>query len=260
MTKKICRFTTEKTAPASFGLLDGNWVLPLAAVTPYSDLSTTPERVPLEAVRLVAPINPSKIVCVGRNYVEHAAELGNKMPDEPLIFLKPPSSVIGPGDNIVIPRQSNQVEHEGEIGVVIGRTATCLTEEDNPEDYILGFTCLNDVTARDLQRKDVQFTRGKSFDTFCPIGPVIATGLNYRELTVTTSVNGTIKQSGAALDMAFPIDYLVRFISNIMTLQPGDVIATGTPAGVSKMSAGDHVEIEVAGVGKLGNTVIDARY
>jgi 2-keto-4-pentenoate hydratase/2-oxohepta-3-ene-1,7-dioic acid hydratase in catechol pathway len=192
---------------------------------------------------------------VGRNYRDHAAELGNKMPEEPLLFLKPSSAVIGNDQVIKLPPQSNQVEHEGELGVVIGKTAQRLSAEDNPLDYVLGYTCVNDVTARDLQRKDVQFTRGKSFDTFCPVGPLIVTDLDPASLDVVTRLNGNIKQKGNTADMAFPVPFLIKYISNIMTLYPGDLIATGTPAGVSPMKPGDVVEVEVAGVGVLRNRI-----
>ncbi|HEU4796987.1 MAG TPA: fumarylacetoacetate hydrolase family protein, partial [Pyrinomonadaceae bacterium] len=210
---------------------------------------------PLEEVKLLAPVQPTKIVCVGRNYREHAAELGNKMPDEPLLFLKAPSALIGPEDKIELPHASQQVEHEGELGVVIGRIIKALAPGDNPLDYVFGYTCVNDVTARDLQRKDVQFTRGKSFDTFCPVGPWIETELDPANVTVTTRLNGEIKQQGNTADMAFPVAFLIRYISEIMTLYPGDLIATGTPAGVSKMKNGDTVEVEVAGIGVLRNQV-----
>jgi 2-keto-4-pentenoate hydratase/2-oxohepta-3-ene-1,7-dioic acid hydratase in catechol pathway len=209
----------------------------------------------LSEVTLLAPVSPSKIVCVGRNYREHAAELGNKMPEEPLLFLKPSSSLIGPGDAIELPGASQQVEHEGELGVVIGKTARKLSENDDPLSYVFGYTCVNDVTARDLQRKDVQFTRGKGFDTFCPVGPWIVTDIDPTKVSVTTRVNGELKQNGNTADMAFPVSFLIRYISNIMTLSPGDLIATGTPAGVSKMSDGDKVEVEVEGIGILENLV-----
>lgn len=210
---------------------------------------------PLEEVKLLAPVAPSKIVCVGRNYREHAAELGNKMPDEPLLFLKAPSAVIASGDRIELPAASQQVEHEGELGVVIGRVTRKLSENDNPLDYVFGYTCVNDVTARDLQRRDVQFTRGKSFDTFCPVGPWIETELDPANAAVTTRLNGEMKQQGNTADMAFPVAFLIRYISEIMTLYPGDLIATGTPAGVSRMKPGDTVAVEVAGIGVLENPV-----
>ena len=202
------------------------------------------------------PIAPSKIVCVGRNYREHAAELGNKMPDEPLLFLKAPSAVISSGQEIVLPSASQQVEHEGELGVVIGRLARNIASEEDPLSYVLGYTCVNDVTARDLQRKDVQFTRGKSFDTFCPVGPWIETDIDPQNVTVETRLNGEVKQKGNTADMAFPVAFLIRYISEIMTLYPGDLIATGTPAGVSRMKSGDTVEVEVSGIGVLQNRVV----
>jgi 2-keto-4-pentenoate hydratase/2-oxohepta-3-ene-1,7-dioic acid hydratase in catechol pathway len=177
------------------------------------------------------------------------------MPDEPLLFLKPPSAIISSDDSIILPSASQQVEHEGELGVVIGRSACNLSEDDDPLSYVLGYTCVNDVTARDLQRKDVQFTRGKSFDTFCPVGPSIVTGLDPQNLVVTTRVNGNVKQRGQTSDMAFPVSFLIRYISNIMTLMPGDLIATGTPAGVSAMKAGDVVEVQIDEIGILRNPV-----
>ena len=237
----------------------GSAALPLPAEFNF-ERGATPETVtsfPLTDVKLLAPIVPSKIVCVGRNYREHAAELGNKMPEEPLLFLKAPSALIASGDNIQLPAASQQVEHEGELGVVIGRTASKLTESDDPLDYVFGYTCVNDVTARDLQRKDVQFTRGKSFDTFCPVGPWIVTELDAANATVTTRLNSEIKQQGNTADMAFPVAFLIRYISEIMTLYPGDLIATGTPAGVSKMAHGDVVEVEVGGIGVLRNPVVN---
>ena len=206
-------------------------------------------------MKLLEPICPSKIVCVGRNYREHAAELGNKMPDEPLLFLKAPSAIIYSGDEIVLPGASQQVEHEGELGVVIGRVARNIASDEDPLSYVLGYTCVNDVTARDLQRKDVQFTRGKSFDTFCPVGPWIETDINPGNVEVQTRLNGELKQKGNTADMAFPVAFLIRYISEIMTLYPGDLIATGTPAGASRMKHGDTVEVEVNGIGTLVNRV-----
>ncbi len=198
---------------------------------------------------------PSKIVCVGRNYAEHAAELGNAVPTEPLLFLKAPSAIIYNNDHIVIPEQSDQVEHEGELAVVISKTCKGLTEADNLHEYVLGYTCLNDVTARDVQRKDVQFTRGKSFDTFCPIGPYIETELDVTDIGVTTRVNGEIRQGGKTSQMVFPVEFLIRYISNMMTLNEGDIMATGTPSGVSKMYPGDVCEVEIEGIGILKSYV-----
>lgn len=199
--------------------------------------------------------SPSKIVCVGRNYAEHAAELGNEVPSEPLLFLKAPSSVIRHNDEIVIPSISNQVEHEGELGIIIGREAKDIADDDDPLKYVLGFTCLNDVTARDIQRRDIQFSRGKSFDTFCPVGPVIETSLDVRDIEVTCSVNGETKQRGRTSQMVFPVDFLIRYISRQMTLKEYDLIATGTPSGVSRLLPGDVCEVTVEGVGTLRNQV-----
>jgi 2-keto-4-pentenoate hydratase/2-oxohepta-3-ene-1,7-dioic acid hydratase in catechol pathway len=201
------------------------------------------------------PSPPTKIVCVGRNYAEHARELGNAVPAEPLLFLKAPSAIIGNGEPIVIPELSHQVEHEGELAVIIGRTCSKLSESDDPFRYVFGYTCLNDVTARDLQKRDVQFTRAKSFDTFCPVGPVVSKDVNVADLRVTTKVNGEVRQDGRTSQMVFPVEFLIRYISNMMTLQPGDLIATGTPSGVSKMVAGDVCEIEIEEIGVLRNPV-----
>ena len=198
---------------------------------------------------------PSKIVCVGRNYVEHARELGNEMPEQPLIFFKPPSSIIADGDAIVLPPQSQRVEHEGEIGVVIGKSARDVSA-DEAMSYVAGFVALNDVTARDLQRSDGQWTRAKGFDTFCPLGSTTpADGIDFSALEVICRVNDEVRQHGKASQMAFSIPTIIEYISSVMTLEPGDVIATGTPAGVSQLHPGDVVEVEIPGVGKLSNPV-----
>ncbi len=200
---------------------------------------------------------PGKIICIGRNYAEHAKELGNAVPDRPLIFLKPPSAVIGDGEAIVLPAASRQVEHEGEIGVVIG---TRLTGGDQraARAAVAGVTCVNDVTARDLQKSDGQWTRAKGFDTFCPVGPrVLATGPGFdlAALEVICRVNGAVRQHGRAAEMVFGIPALLAFIAGVMTLEPGDLVATGTPAGVGPLAAGDVVEVEIPGVGVLRNPV-----
>ncbi len=254
---RVCRFTTSEITTPRLGLLEGEFVLPLAEGESIKSFPSpvTAKEVAISDVKLIAPVAPSKIVCVGRNYREHAAELGNKMPDEPLLFLKAPSAVIASGDCIELPPQSQQVEHEGELGVVIGRRARKLSDSEDPLGYVLGYTCVNDVTARDLQRKDVQFTRAKSFDTFCPVGPFIVDGLDPLDLGVVTRVNGTVKQNGRTADMAFSVPFLIRYIADIMTLLPGDLIATGTPAGVSPMKDGDIVEVEIEGIGVLRNRV-----
>lgn len=198
---------------------------------------------------------PSKIVCVGRNYADHAAELGNEVPKAPLLFLKAPSSLVRDGEPIVIPPQSERVEHEAELAIVIKERVKDLNDDDDVFKYILGFTCLNDVTARDIQRADVQFTRGKSFDTFCPIGPYIETELDVSDIEVQCRVNGEIRQTGRTSQMVFPVEFLVRYISRQMTLMPGDLIATGTPAGVSQLEPGDVSEVVIEGIGSLSNPV-----
>jgi 2-keto-4-pentenoate hydratase/2-oxohepta-3-ene-1,7-dioic acid hydratase in catechol pathway len=211
---------------------------------------------PLNSVKLLPPCTPSKIVCVGRNYAEHAKELANEVPKEPLLFFKPLSSVIGPDEPIVLPRLSQRVEYEGELAVVVGRRFRNLRNDEDIFACILGYTCLNDVTARDLQRKDGQFTRGKGFDTFCPFGPVIETSLDLASATVETFVNGTRKQFGHTSEMIFSLDVIIRYIAQVMTLEPGDVIATGTPSGVGPLAVGDVIEVSVSGVGTLRNFVI----
>ncbi len=206
-------------------------------------------------VQFLPPMSPSKIVCVGRNYAEHAAELGNPMPSEPLLFLKAPSALITEGEAIEIPAQSEQVEHEAELAVVIAKTCSKLGPDDDPFEYVFGYTCLNDVTARDLQRRDVQFTRGKSFDTFCPVGAFVETELDPTDLRVVCRVNGEVRQDGRTSQMAFPVAFLIRYISNQMTLCSGDIIATGTPSGVSRLRSGDVCEVEVEGIGRLSNPI-----
>jgi len=204
----------------------------------------------------VTVVRPSKIVCVGRNYAAHAKELGHDVPPVPMLFLKPPSSLIGPGEPIVIPPTSRQVEYEAEIGVVIGRRLTG-ADEWAAEQGIGGFVCLNDVTCRDLQKTDGQWGRAKGYDTFCPVGPAVASGLDWRVLEVIGRVNGEQRQRATATEMHFNIPSLVSFISGIMTLEPGDLIATGTPAGVGPLRDGDVVEVEIPGVGILSNPVHD---
>lgn len=254
---RVCRIAHQSLESPRFALIEGDSVFPFSIhySIGHDETIDRSNSLPLSEVKLLAPVTPSKVVCVGRNYRDHAAELGNKMPEEPLLFLKPSSSVIAQGDNIELPKQSQQVEHEGELGVVIGRTARKLTGDDDPLSYVFGYTCVNDVTARDLQRKDVQFTRGKSFDTFCPVGPWIVRDIDPHHVEVTTKLNGVLKQKGNTADMAFPVAFIIRYISEIMTLNPGDLIATGTPAGVARMQAGDVVEVEVAGIGVLRNQI-----
>jgi 2-keto-4-pentenoate hydratase/2-oxohepta-3-ene-1,7-dioic acid hydratase in catechol pathway len=257
---RICRFIHPETQTPRYGFVEHEEVYPLLGDLSAGDLALEqPEpAVRLSRARLLPPVAPSKIVCVGRNYREHAAELGNPMPAEPLLFLKAPSAVVGDGERIELPSASERVEHEGELAVVIGRKARRIPEAEDPLAYVLGYTCLNDVTARDLQRRDVQFTRGKSFDTFCPVGPFVVTGLDPSDLRVETRVNGETRQSGRTSQMAFPVPLLLRYISAVMTLLPGDLIATGTPAGVGPLRPGDAVEVSVEGVGVLRNPVVAA--
>jgi 2-keto-4-pentenoate hydratase/2-oxohepta-3-ene-1,7-dioic acid hydratase in catechol pathway len=205
-------------------------------------------------VRILAPVVPSKIVAVGLNYKAHAAEQGKPLPAEPLIFIKPSTSVIGPGDAIRIPPGAGRVDHEGEAGIVIGRTAYRVPAA-RASEFILGVTCVNDVTARDIQRREGQYTRPKGFDTFAPVGPCIAVGLDPSDLTVECRVNDQTRQASSTRDLIFPVPELVAFISSIMTLLPGDIISTGTPAGIGPLAPGDTVRVRVGGVGDLVNTV-----
>jgi 2-keto-4-pentenoate hydratase/2-oxohepta-3-ene-1,7-dioic acid hydratase in catechol pathway len=207
------------------------------------------------AITPMTPVRPSKIVCVGRNYLEHARELGNEVPERPLLFFKPPSALVADGGRILLPPESARVEHEGEIAVVIGTRARHVARE-RAHEHIGGYAPLNDVTARDLQKSDGQWTRAKGFDTFCPLGTMVpADGVDVAALEVVCRVNGEVRQHGRAADMAFPIPELISYISSIMTLEPGDVIATGTPAGVGPLQAGDVVEVEIPSVGTIRNPV-----
>ncbi len=261
---KYCRFEHQGT-PA-FGWIETvagreeiTGILPSLPEngSPHPALKKIPH-VSFDAARLLAPVSPSKIVCVGRNYREHAAELGNEVPVEPLIFFKPPSSVIGPGQTIVRPKISARVDHEAELGVVIGKRCRNLRADEDVQPYILGYTCVNDVTARDLQKKDGQWTRGKGFDTFCPVGPVVVSELDpWAGVDVEARVNGQVKQQGNTRDFIFSLDEIIRYVAQVMTLLPGDLIATGTPSGVAPLVAGDKVEITVAGIGRLQNLVSD---
>lgn len=252
---QYCRFKTGKEI--FWGAMENNEVAPLTAA-PWNRGEPLAKRFPPDSVRLLPPVAPSKIICIGRNYRAHAAELGNEPPQQPLIFLKPPSSVIGPEEAIVYPPESKRVDYEGELALVVGKRCRRMHTDENPLHAVFGFTCLNDVTARDLQKADGQFTRGKGFDTFCPVGPVVATGLDAKNLILETYVNGERRQRGWVRDMMFPLDVIIRFISDVMTLEPGDLIATGTPEGVGPLQAGDTVEIAVAGIGRLRNQVASA--
>lgn len=265
---KFCRFLYDNSP--QYGMVEsqaGNEVITrvfhgnVYEVEDVEDLHTVKiPALPLNDATLLAPVAPSKIVCIGRNYAEHARELGNLIPHEDLItFLKPPSSLIGHNAPIVRPPDSERIDHEGELGIIISRRCRHLRADEDPRDYILGYTIVNDVTARDLQKKDVQWTRGKGYDTFCPVGPVVVT--DHLDTTagvqVETRVNGEVRQSGNTRDFIFPLDVILRYISRVMTLCPGDLIPTGTPAGVSPIVAGDVVEVTVEGVGTLRNTVVN---
>jgi 2-keto-4-pentenoate hydratase/2-oxohepta-3-ene-1,7-dioic acid hydratase in catechol pathway len=256
---KLCRFmpldlsVSTSTTPL-YGLLEEERILEITGA-PWGQWSRASHTWPRANTRLVAPVEPSKVVCVGRNYAAHVAELGNVVPKEPLIFLKPPSAIVGSDEPIVLTRYSERVEHEGELALVVGRRCAHLSDTDDPLSYLLGYTCLNDVTARDIQKNDTQFTRAKGFDTFCPVGPHIETQLDPSDALVETHVNGTRRQSGSTSLMIYAVPFLVRFISRMMTLWPGDVIATGTPAGVGPLTPGDVVEVSVAGIGVLRNPV-----
>lgn len=239
-----------------YGIVEGAGVRPLTAAPWAGGL---PEGggapVPLASVELLAPVQPSKIVCVGRNYVAHAKELGNELPPVPLIFLKPPTAVVGPQEAIRCPEQSKEVHHEAELGVVVGRTLARATAAE-ARLAVFGYTCVNDVTARDIQRAEKQFTRAKGFDTFCPIGPVVETSIDPLGVSVACRVNGAERQRGNTRDMAWDAFALLSFVSGVMTLLPGDVVATGTPEGVGPIQRGDWVEVEVEGIGVLRNPVV----
>jgi 2-keto-4-pentenoate hydratase/2-oxohepta-3-ene-1,7-dioic acid hydratase in catechol pathway len=226
----------------------------LWTAAPWAKGQHTDRLVPLRTEDRLPPVEPSKIVCVGRNYREHAKELGNEVPKEPLLFLKPPSALLGHHGAIVLPPESERVEHEGELAIVIGQRLKRANRAE-ARAAIFGLTCANDVTARDLQRKDVQFTRGKGFDTFCPCGPLIDTEAKFEDLEIEVRVNGAVRQTGRTSQMIWPVDELLAYISTVMTLEPGDLVLTGTPAGVGPLVAGDTVQVSIAGVGALENGV-----
>lgn len=255
---KVARFSHGESI--SFGIVDEeeHELVVLKADPMFAGYDPTGERVPLAEAKLLAPVIPrSKVVAVGKNYRDHAAEMGGEAPAEPLLFLKPNTAVIGPGDAIVLPPESAQVEFEGELAVVIGRIARRVSEAD-AASVVFGYTIANDVTARDLQRSDGQWTRAKGFDTFCPLGPVIDTDIDLARGTIETSVNGERRQEGRLADMVHSIPAIVAYASNVFTLLPGDVILTGTPAGVGPIVAGDTVEVSVSGLGTLANPVRSA--
>jgi 2-keto-4-pentenoate hydratase/2-oxohepta-3-ene-1,7-dioic acid hydratase in catechol pathway len=249
---KIVRFTHAEKA--EYGILFSDAIQSLAG-TPFGEMKTTNQHHRLSDIRLLPPCQPSKIVALGLNYRSHAAEVNHRLPSEPLIFIKPSTSVIGPEDSIIYPESSERVDYEGELGVVIKTIAHRVAREDAGK-YILGYTCVNDVTARDLQSRDKQWTRSKSFDTFCPIGPCIETELDPANLSLETCLNGEVKQRTSTSDLIFPVFELLSFISHVMTLLPGDIIATGTTSGIGPMQPGDTVEIKIANIGTLRNYVV----
>ncbi|MBN2408933.1 MAG: fumarylacetoacetate hydrolase family protein [Candidatus Aminicenantes bacterium] len=249
---KIYRFEHERSI--LYGVLKEDLLHPLSGSI-FGTFRVEKRGVPISRVRLLPPVKPGKIICIGRNYREHSREMGNPVPEEPLIFLKPPSAIIGPGETILSPAVSQRVDYEGELAVVIKRAARRLAQHEDIGEFVLGYTCFNDVTARDLQVKDVQFTRAKSFDTFAPVGPCIAAAVDPSRLRIKTFLNGKLRQSASTRNMIFPVPYLVRYISHVMTLCPGDIISTGTPEGVGPMSPGDRVDVQIEGIGTLSNTV-----
>jgi 2-keto-4-pentenoate hydratase/2-oxohepta-3-ene-1,7-dioic acid hydratase in catechol pathway len=255
---RFIRYQTDST-PAGFGWIldtpEGAFVGPIDG-SPLGEFRRLDADVPLENVRLLAPVRPGKIICIGRNYVAHAKEHEVEVPEVPLLFLKPPSAVIGPGENIVLPPQSQRIEHEAEMVVVIGKKGRWIPI-DEALDYVLGYTIGNDVTARDLQRRDGQWTRGKGFDTFCPIGPWILTDFDPADAMLTCYVNGEMRQMASTRDMVFSVRQLIAFASSVMTLEPGDLLFTGSPAGVGPLLPGDTVEVNIEGLGSLRNPVVE---
>ncbi len=253
MAEKFVRFENPDTRLIEYGRIEGDRVL-LLKHAPWRSTDTTGETFELESVTLKAPVEPPKIVCIGLNYHAHvqASQSADEAPEYPLIFLKPPSSVIGPDEQIVHPLVSERVDYEAELGVVIGHAARNVPRE-KADEYIFGLTCVNDVTARDLQKKDGQWSRAKGFDTFCPVGPWIVTGVDYKDVLVEGILNDEVKQSGRTSLMIFDVPFLVSYVSSIMTLYPGDLISTGTPAGIAPMKPGDKIEVRVENVGSLVN-------
>ena len=249
---RFVRFQTGRDEP-KFGWIDEIRIGPLTA-SPIGEYQRLDAILEMSQVKLLVPILPSKIICVGRNYTEHAREQGTIVPEYPTLFIKPPSSLIGQDDPIILPPQSQQVEHEAELAVVIGKRGRWISEEQASR-YIFGYTIANDITARDLQERDGQWTRAKGFDTFCPLGPWIETEIDVTDVLISCRVNGDLRQMASSREMVFPISHLITYISSVMTLEPGDVILTGTPAGVGPLKEGDMVEITIDGIGTLKNTV-----
>jgi 2-keto-4-pentenoate hydratase/2-oxohepta-3-ene-1,7-dioic acid hydratase in catechol pathway len=263
---KLCRFQPQIVPPEKIGatsqpvvlqgVISGEMVREISGEI-FGRWAVTDRSWPLNDVKLLTPVVPSKIVCLGRNYVDHAAEFNNLPPTEPLIFLKPPSSLLAPDDAIVLPPNVKRIDFEGELTIVISRECAHLGDTDDVRPYIAGYTLLNDVSARDYQALDKQWTRAKAFDTFCPLGPVLETEFDVASGHIETLLNGVRKQYSALTAMIFPVDVIIRWVSRVMTLVPGDVIATGTPAGVGPLKAGDVVEVVIDGIGTLRNPVVD---
>jgi len=268
---KLCRFEpiefggknsgrtqAEAYASSRAGIVEDGVIREISGEI-WGERKPTGRQFRVNEVRFLPPSWPSKIICMARNYLDHAAEMNIDAPKQPVIFSKPPSSIIAPEDEIVLPRISKRVDYEGELAFIIGRRCSRPKPTEDIKPYIAGYTCLNDVTARDLQRLDGQYTRGKGFDTFCPFGPVVETNPPSADTTIETLVNGAKKQSGHVSEMVFGIEVIFRWIAEAMTLEPGDVIATGTPAGVGPLAAGDVVEVRIGGIGTLRNTVVSPR-
>ena len=252
---KIYRFRYRKRVLQ--GVLKEEFLFPVKGSI-FGEFRITDSPIPIGDVRVLPPVLPTKIIGIGRNYREHAQELGNPVPEEPLVFLKPSTAVIGHLDGIVPPAMAGRIDYEGELAVVIRKKTRGLGDDAPVAEHVLGYTCFNDVTARDLQKKDIQFTRAKSFDTFAAVGPCVVTGLDPAALRLKTFLNGKLVQSGTTSDLIFSVPFLVRFVSRIMTLNPGDIIATGTPAGVGPMTKGDRVDVQIEGIGVLSNTLAPA--
>jgi 2-keto-4-pentenoate hydratase/2-oxohepta-3-ene-1,7-dioic acid hydratase in catechol pathway len=263
---KLCRFQPqiiplEKVGASAHpdilqGVISGDTVREVSGEI-FGKWTVTNRSWPLKDVKLLTPVAPSKIVCLGKNYVDHAAEFDGLTPKAPLIFLKPPSSLLAPDDAIVLPPNVKRIDYEGELAVILGKECAHLRDDDDVRPYIAGYTCLNDVSVRDYQAFDIQWTRAKAFDTFCPLGPVLETEFDVASGTIETLLNGARKQYSPLAAMVFPVDVIIRFVSRVMTLVPGDVIATGTPAGVGPIKAGDVVEVVIAGIGGLRNPVVN---
>jgi 2-keto-4-pentenoate hydratase/2-oxohepta-3-ene-1,7-dioic acid hydratase in catechol pathway len=249
---RIARFSHD--GEVAFGVVEGEDIAEIAS-HPFGPVVFTGKRLPVSGVRLLAPVLPSKVVAIGKNYADHASEMGGDVPEQPLIFLKPSTAVTGPGDPIAYPGSSERVDYEGELAVVVGRLC-----RDVPEvmamDVVLGYTCANDVTARDQQKTDGQWSRAKGYDSFCPLGPWIETELDITDLRITTTLNGETKQDGRTAQIVHKVPALIAYITSCMTLLPGDVILTGTPAGVGPMQIGDEVSVEIERIGRLTNTVV----